>query len=1030
MIVAMTPTVPSEAEQRVLGHRAGPLLVLGAAGTGKTSLLVELVAARIDEGLDPARVLLLAPSRRAGVELRDRVAARVGRTIREPLARTAHSYAFGLLRRDAVQRGEPAPRLLAGAEQEVMIREMLASPSAAWPEQLRPALQTRVLASQLRDFMPRVLERDLTPDAVARLGDQHDRPLWRAVAAFVDEYAGVTALAHPSAYDPAELVRAAVHLLRDDAALLAAERLERSLVVVDDVDEADPALLDLLEVLAGGGTTLVATADPDSTVYGFRGADPQAVREFSRRFAQSDGTPAPEVVLDVCHRLPAALLGAGARVAARLGGSGTWRTPRPRPDSGADAAARSPAPLEARVLASSSDEWAQVAATLRRRHLLAAVPWHDMAVVLRSAADLAVARRALARHGVPVAQRTDEVALWQQAPVRALLDLLSLVAHYEPGPTEMVLDLLMGPLGGLDPARWTQLRRSLLIAEQQRGGTRPPEQAVYEAVALDTPLPVRDEAVEGLAASVAKGRAANADGSVEDVLWTLWESVGVAQRWRAAALAGQRDSAAADRDLDAVVALFDAAAAYTDRMPGAGAGAFLDHVRAQQVPGDSWSTEAPARDAVAVLTAHASKGREWDTVAVCRVHEDLWPDLRRRQSLLGVDDLVAVVDTGRLPTTAEQVSALLAGERRLFHLAITRAREHLLVTATDDGETRPSRFVDELDPRSSDDRAVERAADVLSLPHLVAELRAVACTSTAPPVERAEAARLLALLGAHDVPGADPDGWFGLVPPTDDAPLFDGDDEVTLSPSQIEGYLRCPLRWMLQRAGGENGTALRQSIGTLVHDLAFEAAKNDWEPAQVWERYEQMWASIDAGRGWVARRERARVDAMVTRLVAWITDNPRALVDVEVEVTTEVAGARVRGRLDRVDRDPDGGLVVVDFKTGTSMPTKADVERNPQLGVYQWAVQSGSVTSDGPDPQPARGGMLVHLGIPGTAAAKEQHQPALDDAADPAWPQTMVAEVVAGVRRPVFAALVNPGCGHCPVRSSCPAHPDGGQLVP
>ncbi|MGB9375589.1 MAG: UvrD-helicase domain-containing protein, partial [Jiangellales bacterium] len=326
MIVAMTPTVPSEAEQRVLGHRAGPLLVLGAAGTGKTSLLVELVAARIDEGLDPARVLLLAASRRAGVELRDRVAARVGRTIREPLARTAHSYAFGLLRRDAVQRGEPAPRLLAGAEQEVMIREMLASPSAAWPEQLRPALQTRVLASQLRDFMPRVLERDLTPDAVARLGDQHDRPLWRAVAAFVDEYAGVTALAHPSAYDPAELVRAAVHLLRDDAALLAAERLERSLVVVDDVDEADPALLDLLEVLAGGGTTLVATADPDSTVYGFRGADPQAVREFSRRFAQSDGTPAPEVVLDVCHRLPAALLGAGARVAARLGGSGTWRT--------------------------------------------------------------------------------------------------------------------------------------------------------------------------------------------------------------------------------------------------------------------------------------------------------------------------------------------------------------------------------------------------------------------------------------------------------------------------------------------------------------------------------------------------------------------------------------------------------------------------------------------------------------------------------------------------------------------------------
>ena len=216
----------------------------------------------------------------------------------------------------------------------------------------------------------------------------------------------------------------------------------------------------------------------------------------------------------------------------------------------------------------------------------------------------------------------------------------------------------------------------------------------------------------------------------------------------------------------------------------------------------------------------------------------------------------------------------------------------------------------------------------------------------------------------------------------------------------------------------------------LVHDLAFEAAKHGWGPAETRARFDEMWASIDAGRGWVARRERARVDAMVERLVAWIRDNPRDLVDVEVEVTAEVAGATVRGRLDRVDRDPDGGLVVVDFKTGTSAPKKADVEHNPQLGVYQWAVKSGAVTGGDAGAPPVRGGMLVHLGIPGAATAKEQHQPALDDTDDPTWPQTMVADVVTGVRRPLFAALVNSGCGHCPVRSSCPAQPDGGRLLP
>jgi superfamily I DNA/RNA helicase len=1015
----MTTMALSEPEQSVLRHRSGPLLVLGAAGTGKTTLIVEMVAARIDEGLDPARVLLLAPSRRAGVELRDRVAARVGRTIREPLARTAHSYAFGLLRRDAAQRGDPTPRLLAAAEQEVMIREMLTHPSSEWPEQLAPALPTRVFASQLRDFMPRVLERDLTPDDLSRLGRRHDRLLWPAVAAFIDEYAGVTALARPSAYDPAELVRAAVDLLRHDSVLLAAERLERSLVVVDDVAEADPALLDLLEVLGGGGTTLVATADPDSTVYGFRGVDPQSVREFSRRFAGADGTPAPQVVLDVCHRMPAVLLGPSTRVADRLGGSGAWRDPMPNGDTGAQ--------MEARVLASGSDEWAHVAAVLRRRHLIDAVPWDDMAVLLRSAADLSVARRALTRHGVPVAQRPDEVALWQQAPVRALLALLSLVSDYEHASPDVVLDLLMGPLGALDPARWTQLRRALLMAEHAGGGARSPEQVLADAVVQGAALSVSAPAVEALALTIEKGRATASTGSVEDVLWTLWDSVGVAQRWRAIALAGNRDAASADRDLDAVVALFDAAAAFTDRLPGARAAAFLDHVRAQVVPGDSWSTQASARDAVTVLTAHASKGREWNTVAVCRVNDELWPDLRRRHTLLGVDDLVAVVDSGRLPTPAEQVSALLAGERRLFHLAITRARSHLLVTAVDDGETRPSRLMDELDPQQSDDRAAQPAAEVLSLPQIVAELRAVVCSSSGVPDERTEAARLLSLLASNRVPGADPDEWFGLVPPTDDTALFGDDDEVRLSPSQIEGYLRCPLRWMLQRAGGENGTALRQSIGTLVHDLAFEAATNDWGPEETWSRYDQMWASIDAGRGWVARRERGRVDDMVRRLVTWIDDNPRSLVDVEVEVVTEVGGASVAGRLDRVDRDPDGRLLVVDFKTGTSAPTKVDVEGNPQLGVYQWAVTTGAVTGQ---PEPSRGGMLVHLGVPGTHKAKEQHQPALDDSDDPTWPETMVTDVVTGVRRPVFAALTNSGCGHCPVRSSCPAHPDGGRLVP
>lgn len=1018
-------TTRSATERLVLEHRVGPLLVLGGPGTGKTTLLVELVASRIRAGLDPSAVLLLAPSRRAAVDLRDRVAAAVGRTIREPLARTAHSYAFGLLRREALARGDAMPRLLGAAEQELMITELLSHSLATWPAGLGPALRTRQFARQLRDLILRAVEHDLSPGDLDRLGEQHDRPLWCASARFAAEYAEVTALAQPSAYDPAELVRAAVDLLGAEPELLADERRDRSLVVVDDIAEADSALLDLLEVLAGGGRTLVATADPDSAVYGFRGADPQAVRRFTSRFRAADGRPAAQVVLSATHRLPASMLPATSRVTARLGGGGDWR----RMASRSSALAEAP---RAVVLASTSDEMAHVAARLRGRHLRDEVPWSQMAVVVRSAADLSGTRRALARHGVPVAQRTDEVALWQQPPVRALLDLLALATDEAEATPERVVDLLLGPLGRLDPARLASLHRALLVAEHRDGGHRRPDEVLRDVVtgAGSMPAGVTDRAVSGLASTVEAARQAASTGSVEQVLFDIWDSIGVAQTWRTSALAGGADGASADRDLDSVVALFDAVARFTDRLPGAGPGAFLDHVRAQQLPGESWATAAPGHEAVMVLTAHATKGREWDTVAVCRVQEDLWPDLRRRQSLLGVEELVTVLDTDRLPSPTEQGTALLAAERRLFHLAITRARGALVVTAVDDGEMRPSRLVDELDPDRAEDRPIVAAEPALSLAAMVAELRAVVCDPEAAEAERAEAAGLLAHLAHHDVRGADPGEWYGLPGPTDTSPLVGADEPVQLSPSQIEGYLRCPLRWMLQRAGGENGTALRQSIGTLVHELAFEAGRSSLTPEQIWERYEELFSTIDAGQGWVARRERARVDAMVSRLVRWLQQTSRECVDVEVDVRADVGDAVVLGRLDRLDRDDEGGMVVVDFKTGASAPSRADVEVNPQLGVYQWAVAAGGSPVDDGEPVRPAGGVLVHLGIPGTDRAKEQLQPALADTDDPEWPRHLVEQVSAGVASPTFAALVNPGCGHCPVRSSCPAHPEGGLVVP
>src|ERR1700712_526599 len=151
--------VLDSAQQAVVAHAGGPLLVLAGPGTGKTTTLVEAVVDRVGRGVPVGEVLMLTFSRRAAAHLRDRVAARLDRTIREPVARTLHSYAFGVLRMANAARGLPAPRLLSAAEQDVVLRELLdAGDPARWPADLRPALRTAGFADELRNLLVRAVE--------------------------------------------------------------------------------------------------------------------------------------------------------------------------------------------------------------------------------------------------------------------------------------------------------------------------------------------------------------------------------------------------------------------------------------------------------------------------------------------------------------------------------------------------------------------------------------------------------------------------------------------------------------------------------------------------------------------------------------------------------------------------------------------------------------------------------------------------------------------------------------------------------
>ena len=532
----------------------------------------------------------------------------------------------------------------------------------------------------------------------------------------------------------------------------------------------------------------------------------------------------------------------------------------------------------------------------------------------------------------------------------------------------------------------------------------------------------------------------------------------------------------------------------TANQPAAGPAAFVHYLTQLQIPRDS-RTPHVAAESVAVISAHAAVGREWDVVAVAGVADGLWPSLRSRGSVLATGPLIDLLD-GVHPDAVDTVargSVALADERRLLLVACTRARRTLMLSAVDDGDTSsPSRFLLEIadalgastvagevpvptdgdlaeDHVPSADLPLDPGVDrVLSLPSLVAALRSALVAGTAgggpegggpegrrtegaepDAVRRADAAAtLLAELADADVPGAHPRDWYGLAGPSTDVALWSPDGgPVVLSPSTTETLSLCSLRWLLERHGGRDGDQAPAVTGTLVHTLV-QATAGKIDPAEVTAALREVWDRVDTGAAWFSRRELERAEAMLVNFREWLRVSRSDLTEFGVEAdinavlpperSAEEAGdrddpaVRLRGRIDRLELDHQGRPVVIDVKTGKTPISKADAQDHAQLATYQVALRlggipgaAGTVGGDKSAGSETGGGRLVYVSKDNrTTGAAERVQDAPDAEVMDEW-ITLIRKAARASVGPRYAATPNPGCPHCPVATSCPAHLEG-----
>jgi superfamily I DNA/RNA helicase/RecB family exonuclease len=1013
-----------DAGQRAVVEHRGPVLrVLGGPGTGTSTVAVEVVADRVAKGeVRPDACLVLAPTRLAAGRLRDAVTARLGGTTTTPLARSHQSLGFGILREAAALAGEPPPRLLSGPEQDVILGELLAghaagaTPRPPWPAALHLALATRTFRAELRDLLMRAVELGLQPQDLVDLGREHGREEWVAAAHVLREYDEVTALSAPGAFDPAWILGAAADHLEADPDALDRLRAALRLVVVDDAQELTPPAVRLVDVVVGSGAVdLVLLGDPDSATQTFRGADP--------RLFLATWPDAPVLTLSSSYRCGGEVHAAAHRVVGHVGVVGGARHREVAPASHGGA-------VEAHLLRTPAQEAGYIAARLRSAHLLDGVAWSRMAVVVRGGSRTATLRRVLRGAGVPVDTAAADLPVRDEVAVRPFLSLLRCALDVLAGAEELdpttVVDVLTSPVGGADAVVLRRLRRALRRLELDEGGGRPSDVLLAQAVLHPFPLGrIGPEAAPArrvnrvLAAGVSALRERS---STEAVLWAMWAASGLAAPWREAALGGGPGGARADRNLDAVLSLFDAAARFTDRLPGASPADFLDHVLGQEVAGDTLVARAPGGEAVAIVTPAASAGREWDLVVVAGVQDGVWPDLRPRGSLLGSTHLVDVV-TGRSGEPRAARAQVRHDETRLFHVAVTRARHRVVVTAVRSEDEQPSPYLDVVDPLT----AARPFTDVprpVTLPGLVAELRRE--VAGADPATRGAAVTALASLAVEGVPGADPAQWWALRDVTDDRPRRARTSQVAVSPSAVDQFGKCRLQWVLRAAGGDGPSMGAQDVGTLVHEVANDLG--DTDAVTYAAELERRWGRLGLAPGWLSRRDLARARTMTDRLAGHITQAEAAgwrRAASEAAMSVAVGRAVVTGRVDRIEVSRDGRVRIVDLKTGASKPTAEEVRRHGQLGAYQLAVEHGALAEHGTRPG---GAALLQLGRAAGARTTLQLQPPLDSDEEPGWARELVEEVAAGMGGALFPATPGPACGTCQLKDSCPAYAEGRRL--
>lgn len=966
-------------QRQAVTHGDGPMLVVAGPGTGKTEVITRhvawLIASRRVRG---SEILALTFTERAADEMQARVDMLVPYGQADAAIHTFHAFGDWLLREHGHSIGRPDdPRVIGRSEAMVLVRDNVFGLGL---DRYLPLGDPTRFSGALVDFFGRAKEEGIAPDelvayataleagARAALDDSADATAREAVDALLDEAASQAELARAyatyqalltehSLVDHGDQVAEATRLLEERPAVRLALRRRFRHVVVDEAQDANPQQLRLVRQLVGSSGNVMFVGDDDQAIYSFRGAVGQGLAGLDDAYDELSA-----VVLRRNYRSRKPVLAAARRLI-RHNDPDRLEVQRGL-DKTLTAVRRSrrPALVTHHAYSTTVEEADAVAADIKARLEGGARPG-SMAILVRANADAAPVLASLDVLGIP-RRFSGASGLLRHREVRDVLSLMRAITT--PGSSEDLYAVMTSEPYGLGGEDLTAICE---MASRRRRSLWSITTEILEQPGLLRVSRTTRKQLERLADQLRSSSSDAHERSAPMVLYDHLRASGWLKRLVAQAERGD------DSPLRRVARLFEIIKEQSELVADPRMASVVPALRALVDAGSdpAASESEDERDTVAVLTVHQAKGLEFSTVFVVGLAEGRFPVQARRDALALPEALTGHPSTGR-------PDAHRAEERRLFYVAMTRARDELVLSHAAFGRRggrrrRPSGFLAE---------ALGR------------------------PVEQGMPATGSAILEPTARPVAAPGA-------TRSAPV---EGPLDLSFTQIDDYLSCPLRYRLRHQVRVPtsphhalvlGNALHQAVA-VANGARLRGRPIDLEIVN--ETLEAHWRS----EGFLSQEhEAARFAAGRSALEGFVARSTHAsdtLVAVEQRFSVRIGTDRVRGRYDAVRRTDDG-VVITDYKSGDVRdPERARLRARDslqlQLYALAWEAEHGS------QPEAVELHFLEGDVIGQVKPTERQLEKARDK----------VAKVAAGIRAGDFEASPGyPACDWCPYRRICPAAP-------